>query len=620
MVKTHHNKIKPTNFYTVVAHRTNDCIIIITYTVYDIRYIYIVYIKRILKMMITSTLHLLRLDFLISKKFGYSNNNTKSSPTPYNKNKNKNKNNIIRSSCRSRRNRNISNNSISNDRTNKTSNNNNNNKSKLKCDPNWPPNDVATDFRKAHVGTWTGKSASFDSKGVLIQVNEKYVPDAFKQFGVSVDDFEVKTTTSVDVSSGKGIEAAGLMHKTSYLYPEAGCDYGKQDIAFVDETSKGVCAGSSQMKKMFLVDGSYCEGPTTFQIERNQKDYQFLRFEFCFTEEDETFDASERRKKPSPARFRAKVLLRTTTTKVDEKNKSDTSNNDIDLRKFALHSVELIEERNDALLAMTDRSSDKNNQQIFESPATAERIIADDFGIGEWRPESGVTFVTLEALNDVPEEDFSNDYEVDDEDEEFDKNKKNKNKYTINEKNNENFDEEEKGIKMNDDDKNNEGPALLAWRRKPHDEALKMAMEKEKIEMKNEREAMEKKSSSLSSSRDGDIYDGENEPSGLLVVPWWAVKSNSSWASAPEYVVGGNSPLILLPKRSWILIESRSDDDFIIEIGLYSRQKSHQNRRVMARRYSKGRLQSCFFVKERRLTNEEVEEYRRKEDEEIGMF
>ena len=74
----------------------------------------------------------------------------------------------------------------------------------------WPPNDVSSDFRKAHVGTWTGKSATFDSRGHVIPIHEKFVPDAFKDFGVSIDDFDVKTVTSVDVSIGKGIDANGI--------------------------------------------------------------------------------------------------------------------------------------------------------------------------------------------------------------------------------------------------------------------------------------------------------------------------------------------------------------------------------------------------------------------------
>jgi hypothetical protein len=83
----------------------------------------------------------------------------------------------------------------------------------IRPDTEWPPNDVSSDFRKAHVGSWTGKSATFDSRGNLIPIHEKFVPDAFKEFGVSVDDFDVKTVTSVDVSSGKGIDAAGLTRR-----------------------------------------------------------------------------------------------------------------------------------------------------------------------------------------------------------------------------------------------------------------------------------------------------------------------------------------------------------------------------------------------------------------------
>ena len=64
-------------------------------------------------------------------------------------------------------------------------------RSKLSPDTEWPPNDVSSDFRKAHVGTWTGKSATFDSRGRVIPIHEKFVPDAFKDFGVSIDDFDV---------------------------------------------------------------------------------------------------------------------------------------------------------------------------------------------------------------------------------------------------------------------------------------------------------------------------------------------------------------------------------------------------------------------------------------------
>ena len=69
----------------------------------------------------------------------------------------------------------------------------------------------------------------------MIPIHEKFVPEAFKEFGVSIDDFDVKTVTSVDVSSGKGIDAAGLTHTTSYLYPEAGCEYGKDQRLLIPQ-------------------------------------------------------------------------------------------------------------------------------------------------------------------------------------------------------------------------------------------------------------------------------------------------------------------------------------------------------------------------------------------------
>jgi len=443
---------------------------------------------------------------------------------------------------------------------------------KLRPDTEWPPNDVSSDFRKAHVGTWTGKSATFDSRGHVIPIHEKFVPDAFKDFGVSIDDFDVKTVTSVDVSIGKGIDAAGLMHTTTYLYPESGCEYGKKDVAFVDETSKGVCGGTSQLKKMFLVDGSYSEGPTTLF---HEGDENCLRFEFCFTREDVNFDVSERRRRPSPGRFRARIQI-------------ESSN-----RKWMLRNVELIEERNDSVLSPLARAYERDTREVFESPATAVRIEGDTIGIGEWRPESGVTFVTLEALADVPKDNDDDDYDDDDDNEDetiLDEDKKNSEEYGEIEK---------------------EGPAMRAWRRKPEDEVLRLAMEAENIEMNSERARRDAKRSSVDNILDG-----------LVVVPWWAVKSDSSWASAPEYAVGGNSPLVLLPKRSWILIESASNDEVIIEIGMYTQDsvKSELKRKVMARRYKRGRLASCYFVTERQLSQEEIEEEERRIDEEIGAF
>ena len=89
------------------------------------------------------------------------------------------------------------------------------------------------------------------------------------------------------------------------------------------------------------------------------------------------------------------------------------------------------------------------------------------------------------------------------------------------------------------------------------------------------------------------------EPEGMIVVPWWAVKSPSSWSMGGEYVVGGNSPLLFLPNNIWVLIES-VDDQLVVECGRYDqgapgRDFDETERRVIARRYRKGRFASTFF-------------------------
>ena len=74
---------------------------------------------------------------------------------------------------------------------------------------------------------------------------------------------------------------------------------------------------------------------------------------------------------------------------------------------------------------------------------------------------------------------------------------------------------------------------MRAWRQKPGDEALRLAMVAEKEEM------TERARKDVNKSFNDDISNRKG-PEGLVVVPWWAVKSDSSWASAPDYAAGGS--------------------------------------------------------------------------------
>ena len=53
------------------------------------------------------------------------------------------------------------------------------------------------------------------------------------------------------------------------------------------------------------------------------------------------------------------------------------------------------------------------------------------------------------------------------------------------------------------------------------------------------------------------------------MVPSWAVEAKGPFSSAYEYLVGGNSPLVLLPMRGWCLVES-VNDELLVEVGVYA--------------------------------------------------
>lgn len=117
-------------------------------------------------------------------------------------------------------------------------------------------------------------------------------------------------------------------------------------------------------------------------------------------------------------------------------------------------------------------------------------------------------------------------------------------------------------------------------------------------------------------------------PDGLVVVPTWAVAAKAPWTSAREYLIGGNSPLVLLPNRVWVLVES-INGELLVEVGVYAGEgglgeavfdnetdgdavaapaQKKDPRRAVARRYERGgRFASAFFVEERAMSSEELE-------------
>ena len=116
------------------------------------------------------------------------------------------------------------------------------------------------------------------------------------------------------------------------------------------------------------------------------------------------------------------------------------------------------------------------------------------------------------------------------------------------------------------------------------------------------------------------------EPRDLVVVPTWAVRAKAPFTSAHEYVVGGASPLVLLPRKTWVLVESVGDE-VLVEAGAFAGEHGlgfsdffdqeeeeedaprRRPRRAVARRYERGgRFASAFFVEETEMTKAELDD------------
>ena len=376
----------------------------------------------------------------------------------------------------------------------------------LEANKDWPPEDVWEDFARAHEGEYVGVGATFDGKtGACVPLEDRYVPEAFKEYGVGVNDWQIRTRGAM-TADGDGVRL-----ETTRFWPEAGCEFGKSDAAKTETVD--VCAGG-QMGKMFIVQGCYADGPMLLPecVEGAE-----MKFYFAFVEDEAP---NERR--------RVELRVRAAPGKKRNWELVDA---------FVTHEV-----------------LDGSNVRP-QSPATSGEIMPEDAVVlGNWRADSGVTFITLEALSEVPEDRDENAEEV--------------------------------------------GPAQKLAEEKPNDAALAKAAEAEKAaKIRREKEAKEA---------------AARAPEGIIVVPWWAVKSPSSWAQGGEYIVGGNSPLIFLPGNIWVLVES-VDDQLVLECGRYDGglpgpELADVERRVIARRYRKGRFASAFFVRERQLDSVELEE------------
>ena len=477
----------------------------------------------------------------------------------------------------------------------------------------WPPPDVWEDFLDAVSSQhWDGHAITLrPGSGAIVPLPSSALPDAHVAHGVGVNQWVTRTSTAPEEEAreGEGEGARGALPDafsttTRYLYPEAGCDFGREDVAR-ERVDAGLCGGG-QMGKMLIVDGDYAHGPLVLPAcEVGAK----VRFEFAFAAraanarggEPEAKKNPDGRTIPPPPTRRVRIGV---TVEASPGSK----------RNWRASEIELVREsRRRGGGEDADADADAEPE-----PEKGETLGEDDVATGNWRAVSGVTFLTCESL--LSDDDYEEAWL-----EELEKRKR--------------AEEEAEAAR-------GAAAATAPARLKRGGGGVGRGRVKKGDDKGGGKGKGDATTAATPVVVQGVVVDDDDEegketaagkalrppPEGLVVVPTWAVAVKAPFTSAHEYVLGPNSPLTLLPMRAWVLVEAIGDE-LLVECGIYAGRGGlgedggwvpaateggdSEPRRAAARRYERnGRFASAFFVEESRMTAEELEN--EKEDGEGG--
>ena len=147
---------------------------------------------------------------------------------------------------------------------------------------------VSSSFAEAASGEWEGAAAAFNRTGSPIELPPRYVPEAFREWGVEVADWQTQCSTEVlPVPGGDAISTSfSLSYRLKRLLPSVGCE--ADATAFVDEGVSARLGGGgaeiggveaeveARFLPAFLPDGSYALAPPCLPIDPSSK---LARFE-----------------------------------------------------------------------------------------------------------------------------------------------------------------------------------------------------------------------------------------------------------------------------------------------------------------------------------------------------
>lgn len=138
-------------------------------------------------------------------------------------------------------------------------------------------------------GEWEGTTASFTLTGAPLPLPDYYVPQAFRDWGVELLDWQ--SQCSCDISTDGGIKVS-----TKRLLPTVGCE--ADAIAFKEDLQTALNS-RDQQDNPILADGSYFAGPASFS-----PDDSALKLEFVLPTSPESAEG--------PARTRVRVVIHLT--------------------------------------------------------------------------------------------------------------------------------------------------------------------------------------------------------------------------------------------------------------------------------------------------------------------
>ncbi|QDZ22766.1 hypothetical protein HOP50_08g53140 [Chloropicon primus] len=116
-------------------------------------------------------------------------------------------------------------------------------------------------FEEHAAGEWTGRLAEFDSDGNPVELGHLYLPEAYREWGRSLYDWQIHVVTEAGrETAGKLSDGRGLDHMTRRLVPADTCECF--DLEVLEESTMMLKTDEENEgeDKTVLSDGSYSAG------------------------------------------------------------------------------------------------------------------------------------------------------------------------------------------------------------------------------------------------------------------------------------------------------------------------------------------------------------------------